>query len=357
MHVPAGGLAGGEQALQGAALAALIGAHPTHRIMLRRAHRDQLLRGVDTEKIIADLAHLAQPRLDVLAPQQADIQPQVFAEAGARRMPRRNMLLHAPRHHVARGELGLVRLVIGHETVPVAIEHQATIATAALGDQDPGRKYRGRMKLDGLHVAERRAAGLEGDRGPHALVDHRVGRDPVETPETAGGDAGRACHVGDQLAAGKIARNRAATAPALVDQRQRFHALVHRDPAGQRLVAHREQHRMPGAVGDIAGAPFPGAAEIARGDQAVGLIALAQGDTLAVDHHLMIAALHPVPRHTPGRELAHRLRGGIHEHAHHVLVGAPVAAAHGVGEMHILVVAIAHHGIAEACLHAALRGR
>jgi hypothetical protein len=229
------------------------------------------------------------------------------------------------------------------------------VAAAAFGHQDAGRENRGRMELNGLHVAERGNAGFQRDRGTHALVDDRVGRDAIDAPEAAGGDAGRARHVGHELARGEVARDHPVAARAVVDQRERLHAFVHRDAVRDRLVAHREQHRVPGAVGDIAGAPLARAAEIARGDEAVRLVALGERDALAVHHHLVLAALHAVPRHAPGRELAHRLRRGVHEHAHHVLVGAPVAAAHGVGEVHVLVVALAHRRVAEARLHAALR--
>jgi hypothetical protein len=69
-----------------------------------------------------------------------------------------------------------------------------------------------------------------------------------------------------------------------------------------------------------------------------------------------VALAHAAPRHAPGRQLAHGLGRRVDEHAHDVLVGAPVAAAHGVLEVHVLVVALALDDVAEARLHAALRG-
>ena len=64
-----------------------------------------------------------------------------------------------------------------------------------------------------------------------------------------------------------------------------------------------------------------------------------------------VALAHAAPRHAPRRELAHRLGRGVDEHAHDVLVGAPVAAAHRVLEVDVLVVALALDHVAEqACM-------
>ena len=46
-----------------------------------------------------------------------------------------------------------------------------------------------------------------------------------------------------------------------------------------------------------------------------------------------------------------------HEHPHHALVRAPVAAAHRILEVHVLVVALALGHVGQRRLHAALRGR
>ena len=49
--------------------------------MLRGSYRDQLADRVDAEEIMADLLYFAQFALDVFAPEQADIEPQMLAEA------------------------------------------------------------------------------------------------------------------------------------------------------------------------------------------------------------------------------------------------------------------------------------
>ncbi len=271
--------------------------------------------------------------------EQGDVQPQVLAVARGDALATADVGFHAPRHHVARGEFLLLRLVVRHEAVAVHVAQQAAVAPATLGDQDAGREDGGGVELHRLHVAERHDAGFQRDGGADAFVDHRVGGRLVDAPEAAGGDAGGAGDIGQQAAVDQVADDGAVAAPAVVDQRHRFHALMHRDAGGDGLVADGVEHGVAGAVRDVAGAPFLGAAEIAGGDQAVRCGAFGQRYPLAVHHHVVRPLLHAVPRHAPGGQFAHRLRCGMHEHAGDFLVVAPVAAAYGVLEMHILVVA------------------
>ena len=288
--------------------------------------------------------------------EQGDVQPQVLAVARGDALAAADVGFHAPRHHVARGEFLLLRLVVRHEAVAVHVAQQAAVAAAALGDQDAGREDSGGVELHRLHVAERHDAGFQRDGGADAFVDHRVGGRLVDAPEAAGGDAGGAGDIGQQAAIDQVADDGAIAAPAVVDQRHRFHALMHRDAGGDGLVADGVEHGVAGAVRHVAGAPFLGAAEIAGGDQAVRHGAFGQRYPLSVHHHVVRPLLHAVPRHAPGGQFAHRLRCGMHEHAGDFLVVAPVAAAYGVLEMHILVVAGSPGGVAQAGLHAALRG-
>ena len=130
---------------------------------------------------------------------------------------------------------------------------------------------------------------------------------------------------------------------------------MHRYLLGNRLIAHRIEHGVAGAVRNITGAPLVGAAEGALSDQSMGFVALGDGDFLPVDDDVAIASGYPAPGEAPGRQLAHRFGRGIDEHAHDLLVCAPVAAAHRVFEVHVFIVALALDDVAEACLHAALR--
>ena len=357
MHVPAGGLAGGEQPLQRRALAGVVGADAAHRVVLRRPHGNHLLDRIDAEEGLADLLDLAQVLLDVRPAELRDVEPEVLAEARLRALALADVRLHAARDDVARRKLLLLGLVVGHEAMPVGVLEQPAVAAAAFGDEDAGGKDRGRMELHRFHVAERRDAGLERDRAADAFADHAVGRHPIEPSRPARGDDRRLRDVGAQLARGEVASDRPVAAAAFMDQRDRFHALVDGDRLGDRAVAHRVEHGVAGAVRDVAGAPLLRAAEVALGDQAVRLVALGEGDLLAVDDHLAVAAGDAAPRHAPRRELAHRLGRGVDEHPHDALVGAPVAAAHRVLEVHVLVVALPLDDVGERGLHAALRRR
>ena len=357
MEIPTGRLAAGEQPGEPGGLAAGVGADAAHRVMLGRAHRNQVTRRVDAQEVLADFLHLAQATVDVGLAEQGDIQPQVLAEAALDAVAGADVLLHAAGDHVAGGELFLLGLVIGHEAVTGGVAQQAAVAPAALGDEDARRHDGGRVKLHRLHVAQLGNAGLEGDRRPDALVDDGVRRDPVDPPEAAGGDAGGAGDVGRQLAGDQVAHDGAVAAARVVDQRDGLAALMDGDGFGHRLVAHRVEHGVAGAVGDEAGAPLLGAAKIAGGDQAVGLGPLREADPPAIHHHLPLAGLDAVPGHAPGGQLAHGLGRSVGEQPRHLLVAAPVGAAHGVFKVHVLVVAGAPGGVAEAGLHAALGRR
>ena len=219
-------------------------------------------------------------------PSRRDVEPQVFAEARGHALALADVRFHAPRHHVARGQFLLLGLVVGHEAVAVDVEQQAAVAAAAFGDQDAGREDAGGVELHRLHVAQRGLPGLERDGHADAFADDGVGGDAVQPAGAAGGDHRGLGDVGAELARHQVAHHRAVAAAAVVDQRDGLHALVHRDRFGDGAVADREQHRVAGAVADIAGAPLLGAAEVALRDQAVRLVALGQRDLLAVDDDL-----------------------------------------------------------------------
>ena len=290
----------------------------------------------------------------MLLAQQANIQPQVFPEARRGTLTGANMLLHAPGHHVPRGQLHLLGFIVGHESVLAAVEKQATVTPTALRDQYPRGEYPRGMKLHRLHVAQHGATRFQGNRGTHPLVDYRIGGHAVDAPESTGGNAGAAGDVGHQLPRDEIPGDDAVTPVTVADQCHGLHALVHRDGLGHGAVRHRIEHGMPRTVRHIACAPVRGTAEVARGDQAVGGRVFADADALTVDDRVVLAALHPVPGHSPGRKFANRLGRGLDKHAHHLLVRTPVAAAHRIGKMHIFIIAAPLRRIAQARLHAAL---
>src|SRR5262245_48613596 len=171
----------------------------------------------------------------------------------------------------------------------VDVLQEPAVAPGTLGEQDAGGKGRGWMKLHRLHVAERGDAGLQGDGGWNTFGDNRLGGDAVKTPRPAAGNCSSLGDVSCQLSSNETSNYRPVAARAIVDQGDRFRALMHRNLVGNRLITHGSEHGMAGAVGDITGAPLVGAAEGALGDQAVGFIALGDGDFLTVDDDLAIA--------------------------------------------------------------------
>ena len=95
MHIPAGRFTRGKQPLQCRAVSLLVGSYTTHGIMLCRAYGNQFVCGVDAKEIVAYLFDFPQFCVDMLSPQQPDIQPQMLAETASGGMPRGDMLLHS----------------------------------------------------------------------------------------------------------------------------------------------------------------------------------------------------------------------------------------------------------------------
>ena len=111
----------------------------------------------------------------------------------------------------------------------VHVAQQPAIAAAAFGHEDPGREDRGRVELHRLHVAERRLPGLHRDHVADSLGDDGVCGVAIDAPRAARGDRSGLGHIGAQLAGDEVAHHGAVAAPAVVDQRQCFRALVHWD--------------------------------------------------------------------------------------------------------------------------------
>ena len=357
MHVPAGGLAGGEEALQAVGRAVLIGAHAAHGIVLGRAHRDELVHRVDAEERLADLVHLAQLVPDVLLAEVADVEPEVVAVGRRHAEALAHVLGHAPRHHVAGGELGLFRLVVGHEPVFVLVEQGAAVAPAAFGHQNVGRHDAGRVELHGLHVAERHHAGVQGADEPAAVADHGVGGLAVDATETTRGNERGPGQIGGQLAGFEAPGNGAHAGGPVVDERDGLDLVHDVDAHLGGPVVERVKHAMPGAIGRVAGAPLGRAAEVARVDQSRVFGFFVGGKRLAALVIGLLAGHDPVPGHAPEGHLAHGDGRGVDEQPGHFLVAAPVRTLDRVREMHVRGIPFAHGRVAERGLHAALGGR
>jgi len=307
---------------------------------------------------MADILDFAEIFLDVGATQHDDVQPQVIAVRRPDALAVAHVLGHPARDHVARGQLLLFRLVVGHEPVAVDVAQQTAIAATTLGGQDASRDDRGGVKLHRLHVAQRGDPGLQCQRHAGAFADDSVGRNLVDAPIPSGCNHGGPGQVGGQRTGDQIAHDRAVAATALMNQRQRLGAFDDRNPLGNRAIAQRKQHRVAGTVGGVAGPPFPGAAKIARGDQSMRVGRLGDRDPLGVDDRLALPGAHPVPRYAPAGQFAYGLWRGMDEHPGDLMVATPVRALDRVLEVHVLVIAAPHDRVTQTGLHAALgRGR
>ena len=357
MQIPARRFTGGEQPLEPVGAAVLVRADAAHRIVLRRAHGDKLMDWVHAEEMRTDVVDLTQLGRDVVLAEVADIQPQVITVGALHAEALAHVLGHAPGNHVAGGKFGLLRLVVGHETVLVHVEERPAVAAAAFRHQNVrGHAARG-MELDGLHVAEGHDAGIQGADLAAAVADDGVGGGAVDAPVPTCGDEGRLGDVGDKLPVAQGTDNRAHAALAVMDEGLSLHTVVDFHAVLEAFAVEGVQHGTPRAVSRVTGAPFRGAAEGAGVDEPVFAFLLFGLERLAALIVDVFARDDAVPRHAPVGHFTHDDGRAVRENAGHFLIAAPVGTLHGIGEVDVGAVALAHDGVAEGRLHTALRRR
>src|SRR5690242_5154396 len=177
----------------------------------------------------------------------------------------------------------------------VDVLQQSAVAPRALREQDAGRKGRRRMKLHRLHIAERGNSRFQSDGRRNPFGNDRIGGHPIEPSRAAAGNCSRLGYVRDQLAGDEISHDRAVTTSAVVNQGDRLDTLMYRYLMSDRLIAHRREHGVARAVGDVTGAPLVGAAEGALRDQAMSFVALGDRDFLSVDDDVAVALGNAAP--------------------------------------------------------------
>ena len=303
---------------------------------------------------MADFVDFTQLVLDVVFAKKRDVEPDVFAKAALHTLALGNAFFHAAGNHVAGGEFLLFRFDVRHEAVAVDVAEQTAVTTATFRDENAGGEDAGRVELDGFHVAEGGDARFESEVVAGAFADDGVRRHAIDTAGTARGDGRSLGHVGHEFARDEAANDGAVAALAVVNQREGFNAFDDRDLFGDDAVGNGVEHGVTGTVGHVAGTPLLRAAEVTLGDEAGSFLAFGNGDLFTIDDDLAITRGDAAPGHTPGSELTHGLRGGVHEHADDFLVSTPVGAADRVAEVDVFVVADALDDVAERSLHAAL---
>ena len=133
-----------------------------------------------------------------------------------------------------------------------------------------------------------------------------------------------------------------------------LHAVMHGDAELDGPVVEGVQHFVSGAVRRVAGTPFGRSAEGAGVDEAFVFGFFRGLEGLAALEVGVLAGNDAVPGAAEEGHFAHGDGGCFREDTGHFLVAAPVRALDRVVEMDFGAVAIAHDGVAESSLHAAL---
>ncbi len=233
--------------------AVVVGRDATHVVVHGRDDRDRLLVHVhasedagafgDTRQLVVDdaRAEVGQVEQDVIL---------VLADAAAFA----DLDGHRTRHHVARGQILVVRCIALHEALAVAVAQDAAFATHAFGDQAARAVDTGRVELHELHVLHRQA-------GTHdqtaAVAGAGVGRGGAEVGAavTAGGQHHAVGAEQVQRAVGHVQGEHAAADAFVIEDQVEREVLDHEARVvRQRLLVQRVQHGVAGTIGGGAGA-------------------------------------------------------------------------------------------------------
>ena len=134
MDRDAGDLAGGVQA-RDRRRAVGVGLDAAHDVVLAGADEDRLAGDVHAGEVLADVDDLAERLERALARHDRDVEVDALAvRPGAAALVDLGLL--GAGDDVARGELELVRRVLLHEALAVAVEQVRTLAAGALGDEE-----------------------------------------------------------------------------------------------------------------------------------------------------------------------------------------------------------------------------
>ena len=223
-----------------------------------------------------------------------------------------------------RGGLRLVVVgdVVEHESTALGVLQHAAFAAHALGDEDALDARRpdhpGGMELDELHV-DQLGAGAIGQRVAVAGALPAVAGHLVGAADAAGRQHDRLGLEQLEAAALAVVAERAGD-PAVVEQQLDDGVLhVHGGAQVDGVVLQRADQLEAGAVADVRQARIAVAAEVALVDAAVGG---------AVEHRAPALQLADAVGRFPGVQLGHPPVVDV------------LAAAHGVGEVHLPVVAV-----------------
>ena len=228
----------------------------------------------------------------------------------------------------------MLRDVVEHEAAALAVGEDSAFAAHAFGDEDAAHARRphhpGRVELDELHV-DQLGPGLIGERVAVAGVFPAVARDFVGAADAAGRehDGLRAKHL-EPPALALVPEGPDDTIAVLQQPGDR--ALhVHVDALMNAVILERADHLEPRAIADVREPRIAVAAEVPLKDPSI---------------------LRAIEQRAPGFELAHAIRRFLRVQLGHAPVVHVLAAAHGVAEVDLPVVAIVD--VTQRCGDAAL---
>ena len=177
-----------------------------------------------------------------------------------------------PGHHVARGELHLLRVVVLHVARALGVTQQPALAAHALGDEKPtharGPHHPRRVELHHLHVHELGPGVVAEDHAVPGPLP-RVGGDLEDAPPAAGRhDDGPGLEVDELSVLPRVGQG--ADDPPLLLEELRYRGLhVDLGVGGEDLLLHGPDELETGPVADVAQAPVSMAPKGTLGDLAL----------------------------------------------------------------------------------------
>lgn len=257
--------------------------------MRGRHDRHGLDDGIDAEVGAGELGDVRQLGLEDLGAEvRAVEQHVVLVRAGAAAL--RDLLDHAARDDVTRGEVLDGRGVALHEPLAAGVAEDRALAARALGEEDAEAGQAGRVELEELHVLQRELLAPD-DPDAVAREGVRVGGRLEDLAEAAGGEDDRLRVEDVQLAGrqliGDDARGLVDAVDLVHDHVEHVELVEEVDAELHAVLEQRLQDHVAGAVGRVAGAADRGLAVVAGVTAEAALVDLALGRAVERQAHVL----------------------------------------------------------------------
>ena len=311
-------------------------ANAAHHVVARRAHFHRPLGDVHVREFLELVIHARQFPLHVFGGLVRNIEKRAAVRSAAAFL---HFRVDRARHHVARGKLHALRIVLLHEALAIFVAQDAAFAAHRFGDENSLHSRRPDhsrgMELHEFHV-EQFGAGFVRERHAVAGALPGIRSDLPGFSDAAGGDHDGLRLENDEAAALAPVAERARDAVAIFQQARdgAFHENV--EAHLHAAILQRANHFEAGAVADVAEALVGVAAERALQN---------------------VAVVGAVEKRAPLLEFADAVGRFLRVKLRHAPVVQEFSAAHRVAEMRAPVVgfidvghrggeaAFGHHGV------------